>query len=202
MSADAEPIYADPYTRISWLHGELQHRQGQLAALRVELQAAREQAAANADKVRLERERREQSERDEGEAWAQWNEMSEKMAASNGRAYKAEAALQAAQEALRCIAENAESWHGPEPDRGHVRALKVIAEWARAVLVEGACGRGVEALLDSDDFAILNEETRSAAVEGERTDGRDNGESPPDDPECGTDIGPFGGADAPGGEGT
>lgn len=37
---------------------------------------------------------------------------------------------------LERIAENAEDWHGPPPDMGHVRALKVISTWARAALAE------------------------------------------------------------------
>lgn len=50
------------------------------------------------------------------------------------RAAAAEASLVAHREALERIAENAESWHGPPPDCGHVRALNVIAATARAVL--------------------------------------------------------------------
>lgn len=39
------------------------------------------------------------------------------------------------EDALRRIAENAESWHGVRPENsGHVRALDVIAQWARAVI--------------------------------------------------------------------
>jgi hypothetical protein len=37
-------------------------------------------------------------------------------------------------EVLERIALNGEAWHGPEPDPGHVRALKVIAATARDVL--------------------------------------------------------------------
>lgn len=37
------------------------------------------------------------------------------------------------------IANNAEAWHGPpEPETGHVRALRVIGEWARAALAAAA----------------------------------------------------------------
>jgi hypothetical protein len=36
---------------------------------------------------------------------------------------------------LERIALNGEDWHGPEPDMGHVRALKVIAATARDALV-------------------------------------------------------------------
>lgn len=50
---------------------------------------------------------------------------------------KLEAELRAAREALRALAENAEAWHGPPPDMGHVRALGVIGRHARAVLAGG-----------------------------------------------------------------
>jgi hypothetical protein len=39
-------------------------------------------------------------------------------------------------ETLERIALNGEAWHGPEPDLGHVRALKVIAATARNALAE------------------------------------------------------------------
>lgn len=42
------------------------------------------------------------------------------------------ARLSEAEKALEAIARNAEDWHGPPPeDSGHVRALAVIAGWAR-----------------------------------------------------------------------
>jgi hypothetical protein len=35
---------------------------------------------------------------------------------------------------LTKIKANAEDWHGPEPDMGHVRALAVIAQWCNEAL--------------------------------------------------------------------
>ena len=55
-----------------------------------------------------------------------------------------EARLQAAEEALRKIADNAEAWHGPTPigpgHYGHPAALGVIAKTARAALAAAAPG--------------------------------------------------------------
>lgn len=39
-----------------------------------------------------------------------------------------------ARAALANVLQSAESWHGPEPDMGHVLALAVIATWCRAAL--------------------------------------------------------------------
>jgi hypothetical protein len=81
------------------------------------------------------------------------------------RVEAAEALLQAAEHALRRIKDNSEAWHGHEGlNTGSDRALHVISEWATAALAA------------------------AAAPFGRRSD---NGESPADDPECGTDIGPF-----------
>jgi hypothetical protein len=44
--------------------------------------------------------------------------------------------------ALEGIAANAEDWHGPPPDMGHVRALAVIATTARSALDQAACVGG------------------------------------------------------------
>ena len=119
---------------------EYEHRayiaESELAALRVELQAARDRA--------------EQSERDEGEAWAQWNEMADHMAEAKTRAldaeiraHAAEAALQAAQEALRWRESVTRDVihglrHQPEISREDIAGMleRDLAE--RAVLVEGA----------------------------------------------------------------
>jgi hypothetical protein len=42
--------------------------------------------------------------------------------------------VEALTKTLREVRDNARSWHGPEPDMGHVRALAVIAEWCDEAL--------------------------------------------------------------------
>lgn len=86
---------------------------------------------------------------------------------SASRIHELEASLGAAREALRAIAENAEAWHGPPPDMGHVRALAVIATTARGALAGGDNAEGQESQAeDGSDRSAFASETASAQ-EGE-----------------------------------
>jgi hypothetical protein len=119
------------------IHSPGWHREDGLAAL----------DALLAEVARLEQERDEaKHQRDNFERIAR--EQAERAHANWKRAEAAEAALAVAREReqrlreqVERIALNAESWHGylpPDnaPGAGHVRALGVIATWARAALVD------------------------------------------------------------------